>query len=504
MNRLVSLVIFALVFLAAVPRVAGVYGDFWLDEIWSWRIAANVAAPKWILLHPVARYDNNHPLNTLTMWLSGHHVYSAVYRVPAVMSGIGTIVVAAIVLRRRGVAEMFAGVLLVGFAYPLVIFSSEARGYAPAVFFALVAFDALDRYLRSRGWFANLAFVLACVLGIAAHLTFVYFWAAAVVWTIARFARERRRATSPVDGTHAAHSHHEGVGVLDYGSTQRGVGWFGIMWHLLRLHLVPAAALALLYWVFIRHLTIGGAPDESILSKLRGAIGNLLGAGDSTPATVVLLLVVGALFVASLRLIRRSGDDLWIFLVGVIVAPIVIVGAQLALVERRQPVEARYFLVAYAFVLLAVAMLLGHWLRQHDRRRTAAILLLAGFLALNLYHTVRFLRVGRGQYQEAVLYMVERSGRPVITVLSDHPLRTAMVLDYYRRVVPPNQQLVIYDGSGDAPSPWTHGPPVWLIVHSNKRNEPPGEFAGFVFDREFTYYGLSGYSWYLYRNRTLK
>src|SRR5688500_17228352 len=180
-NRLVSLVIFALVFLAAVPRVAGVYGDFWLDEIWSWRIAANIAAPKWILLHPVARYDNNHPLNTLTMWLSGHHVYSAVYRVPAVMSGIGTIVVAAIVLRRRGVAEMFAGVLLVGFACRLVSCSSEARGYAPAVFFALVAFDALDRYLRSRGWFANLAFVLACVLGIAAHLTFVYFWAAAVV-----------------------------------------------------------------------------------------------------------------------------------------------------------------------------------------------------------------------------------------------------------------------------------------------------------------------------------
>jgi hypothetical protein len=96
--------------------------------------------------------------------------------------------------------------------------------------------------------------------------------------------------------------------------------------------------------------------------------------------------------------------------------------------------------------------------------------------------------------------MVERTNRPVITVLSDHPLRTEMVLEFYKFFVPPVQQLVIYDGTAQRPQ-WTHGPPMWVIVHKNRRGEPPDQFQGYVFEREFPYYGLSGYSWYLYRRR---
>ena len=112
------------------------------------------------------------------------------------------------------------------------------------------------------------------------------------------------------------------------------------------------------------------------------------------------------------------------------------------------------------------------------------------------------LRGGRGHYLDAVLYMVERTNGPVITVLSDHPLRTGWVLEFYRFFVPPVQQMVIYDGTAPRPQ-WTQGPPMWVIVHSNRRGQPPDQFQGYVFDREFPYYGLSGYSWYLYRRRDL-
>lgn len=459
-----------LILIAAAPRVAGVYSDFWLDEIWSWRIAANLAHPWQVFTHPVALSDNNHPLNTLLMWSIGHNPHSAAYRVPALAAGIGSIFVVALILRRRGTVDSLVGVALVGSSYPLIVYSSEARGYALAVFFALVAFDALERFLRSRGWLANCVFVGACVLGIVSHLTFAYFYLGALAWSVCRWARERRGGAEAF-----------------------------------RCHLVPLAVLAALWAGFVRSLTIGGAPEESTWRALITAAGGLLGAGASLVAAIGLASVAILLFVWSLIELRRRRDDLWLFLiVAVIVAPIVIVGGQLLLSTQRQPIAARYFLVPFVFLLFGIATLLSDWLRRGHGTSAAAGVILLAFVVVNMGQTIPFLRIGRGHYQEAILEMSLRTPHPFITVLSDHPLRTAMVLDFYQSFLSPHQELVIYDGSSTEPVQFTHGPPMWLIVHSNKRGEAPDQFPGFVFDRELPYYGLSGYSWYLYRHESIR
>src|SRR5688572_15054582 len=58
MRRAVAPLILALLIVACALRVAGLYDDFWLDEIWSWRIAGELARPWQVFTHPSARYDN--------------------------------------------------------------------------------------------------------------------------------------------------------------------------------------------------------------------------------------------------------------------------------------------------------------------------------------------------------------------------------------------------------------------------------------------------------------
>ena len=479
MHRFVGPLVVLLLLVASALRVMGVYDDFWLDEIWSSRVSGELAYWWQVFTHPSARYDNNHPLNTMLMWAQGVHPGWRLYRVPHVLAGVASVAVAAIILRRRGPLEALVGTLLVGFSYPLVFFSSEARGYALVVFFALVAFDALERYLASRGWFSNVVYVVACALGLLAHLTFVYFLAAAVAWSTMRFARERR-----------------------------GGGF--VAWHLLRLHLLPGASLALLYVVFVRHLTIGGAPTEALFDAVRNALGDLLGAEESPDLAVALILASFLLLVINIRTLRAGRDDLWVFLVTVVVTPFVVVTLQILIVEARQPIMARYFLVPFAFVLIGWSVLLSDGLRRRGVWRVASASLVVGFVALNLYHTVLFLRVGRGHYHDAVTYMATyppgRTPPPVIVISSDHPLRTGWVLSFYSRFLPPQQQMVIYDDKDPTRlAPRTNGPPMWLVFHSPLHGQPPHGAAldQYVFDREFPHYGLSGYSWYLYRHRGL-
>ena len=479
MHRFALPLVVLLLLVASALRVAGIYDDFWLDEIWSWRISGQLGSPWQVFTHPAALYDNNHPLNTLLMWSQGVHPGWRLYRVPNLLAGVASVAVAAVITRRRGRLEALVGTLLVGFSYPLVLFSSEARGYALVVFFALVAFDALERYLASRGWFWNVVYVLACILGLLAHLTFVYFLAAAAAWSTVRFARERQ-------------------------------GPSFVAWHTLRLHLLPAVSLALLYVVFVRNLTIGGAPNEDLFPAVRNALSDLLGAEGSPNLAVALIVAAAVLVMMTVRMLRARRDDFWVFLVTVVVTPFVVVSLQILFVEGRQPIMARYFLVPFVFVLIGWAMLFGDWLKRRSARRVASAAIIIGFVALNLYHTALFLRVGRGHYHDAVQYMATyppgRTPPPVIVVSSDHPLRTAMVLHFYSVFVPPQQQMIIYnDADVTRLAPRTHGPPMWVVFHSPLHGTPPrgAGFDQYVFDREFPYYGLSGYSWYLYRHRGL-
>jgi hypothetical protein len=461
-----------LILLGAALRIAGIFDDFWLDEIWSLRIAQSMRFVPDLLLSARARWDNNHPLITLVMYLTGDRAQWWIWRIPSLLAGIGATILAGIVLARRDPRAALCGCGLFALSYPLIFFSSEARGYSLAVFFALLALDALDRYLTRPTIAVNCTFVVGCVLGILSHLTFVHAYAGMLAWSIWRLNRAGRGMAVP----------------------------------LARLHLLPLIAFALVYFSFARHLSIGGAPEQRSLLAVAESVGQLLGSGDDSTLAIIAAVAGAAVLAASLAGIRRSGSDLWVLvLVSAVISPALVLGRQLLFAQQRQPIAPRYFLVCYAIALLGAALGATFALRRGGAWRLLASTILGAFVLTNLAQTALFIRGGRGHYSDAVAYMLRRDPSSNIRILSDHNLRTEMVLDFYSsRLEPPGRKLIIYDGNENPPTPRPLGPPMWVIVHSNKRNElPAAEFAGFVFDREFGFAGLSGYSWYLYRSREI-
>ena len=57
---------------AIVMRVPGIAQDFWFDEAWSWLLVQQLVASPLDVLTRV-HVDNNHPLNSLFLYLFGAH-----------------------------------------------------------------------------------------------------------------------------------------------------------------------------------------------------------------------------------------------------------------------------------------------------------------------------------------------------------------------------------------------------------------------------------------------
>jgi uncharacterized membrane protein len=144
-RRLIILGACAVVVIAGVLQVLAARGDLWFDEIWSLRLAEKVDSAVEIVT--ILIRDNNHILNTLWMYTVGDPSWLMIYRLPAVSAGVGAVVLSGLIARRWGTTAAVLGLVLTGLSYPLVHYSSEARGYAPAVFFGFAALLSLDRFL---------------------------------------------------------------------------------------------------------------------------------------------------------------------------------------------------------------------------------------------------------------------------------------------------------------------------------------------------------------------
>jgi hypothetical protein len=449
--------------IGAASRVAGLFDDFWLDEIWSWRIARSARSAADLLASPAARVDNNHPLNTLLLYLLGDLAYWPAYRIPSVLAGVGTVVLAAWhVSRRFGRTEGAFAAVLLGLSYPLVHYSSEARGYAPMTFFAMAGFVSLDRFLGKRSWRTAATFAASAILGLLSHLTFAHFYVAAVIWSASRLFRESR---SRRDATRA----------------------------FLSCHVAPVAFAAWFYWVFVRHMTIGGAPDTSLPGVVATALSLLCGGPtDGTARGVVAFASAASLAAALVVAWRRDRSLSLFFLTCVVVSPAIFVAAQAVSMRGMETLFPRYFLVSttFAYVLLAIA--LGWLWRRGDR--APVVLLLGCVSAAHLHQTAAFLRGTRGHYADAVRHMTATTPGGAPTVASDNPFRTTMLLDFYARGGTP----VAHVNASRAE------PADWFIVNTPQAGrQPPAEVTvggvAYRFDREFTYHGLSGWSWYLFR-----
>ena len=148
--RLYAAACAAILVAAAAVRIGAARGDLWLDEIWSLRATSQISSP--LEVFTKIHYDNNHYLNSLWLYCVGLHGNSLEYRALSIVAGVGAVAMAWLVGRRRSAAAGLLSMLVAAFSYVMVVYSSEARGYLAAVFFALLSFYLLDRHFETKRW----------------------------------------------------------------------------------------------------------------------------------------------------------------------------------------------------------------------------------------------------------------------------------------------------------------------------------------------------------------
>jgi hypothetical protein len=450
-------------------RVPGMLHDFWFDEAWSaLLVREHVASPLDILTQ--LHIDNNHPLNSFFLYALGDRRAWIVYRIPSLIFGLASVVFAGRIMARRGRAQAVVAMILIACSYPLIVYSSEARGYASMIFFLLLAIDAYERYLVTQAWLALTTFWVAVILGFLSHLTFVHAYGAMLLWA-GHEARMRR-------------------------------GESGAVAHIAATHSVPLLFLAAFYLVYIRHLHVAGGEPASLRSVLAETVGATLG----TPARGAWLAVAVAALVlvvaAGLTRVGRVDPGLCVFfLSGILVVPAVAILVEFARASFIEPrFFPRYFLVSITLCLLLGSWVLGEELEKGGMRRLAAAIVILGYALGNLWQAADFIRYGRGHYREALAHMARETAEPAIRVASNSDFRTRVLLAFYGRYLPPGRTLIFFG----AASPHVDEAD-WRIREDVEPTSsvPPelGDGRGhrFRLAERYPFYGLSGCQWSLYR-----
>ena len=442
------------------------FHDFWLDEVWSYLIVRGLTSPLEVLTR--AHIDNNHPLNSWFLYALGDQTAWVVYRIPALLLGAGSVALAGLVMSRQSRVAAVAAMVLVGCSYPLIVYASEARGYAPMIFFVLLAIDAVWRYGRTRGWRPLITFWVASALGFLSHLTFVHAYAAILVWSAyTSWARGRARAA---------------------------------MVTLVAVHAVPLGFLATLYLVYGRHLRVAGAEFVGWPTVIAETSAVTLG----LPARGVWLLLapilVAVLLVQALKAIRRRDAGLFLlFVTGILVVPALSMAAELRHAVLEPRFFPRYFLVSITLFLLLMAWFVGEQWQRGATGRLATVAGVSVYAMLSLWQVASFISVGRGHYRDALAEIAARTTGPEIRLSSNSDVRTSLLLDFYRRYLPSGKTVAFYPNS----SPLVQEA-RWRIVETL---EPDAIVASEIDDgkghrfrlmKQFPFYGLSGCAWSVY------
>src|SRR6266478_1618634 len=260
-----------------VVRVLAAQNDLWFDEVWTLELLRErVHCLSDVFIN--VKHSNNHHLVSLWMWLVGQNASSLTYRLPSIMASIGTVVLAGFIGARRSWLEGCIAVTLTSSSYLLIHFGTEARGYSLAIFFALLAWYALQRFEERRSWIWIVVFWSAVVLGFLAHLEFAVCFAGLVAWALWRFVRYRSK-------------------------------WRQAVLDLFALFTVPIVLLLAFYFVAVRGMEVGGGPTYQLWPLLIKTASYMLGGPASGPAAgIVALLAVAAICVVLVYLMFERDD----------------------------------------------------------------------------------------------------------------------------------------------------------------------------------------------------
>jgi hypothetical protein len=396
-----------LIALGVLLRVACARGDLWVDEIWTLELVAPLR-DGFAVFRDIS-HDNNHFLNSLWMYLLGQDAPPLLYRLPSILFGGLSILVAGRIGARQSPAAGLVAAFLVAFAFPFVNYGSEARGYGALILAMLVAYDALDRALpllgrpESRTELTRLGWIMGAAAGFGAFSHLEMFLG---------------MATLALAGL---------AGAVAFGANTGRAARLGAAARLF----VPSAllmlpAVAAVAAGMARHgVTIGALThfDGGFATGYGGLVAALAGLPAATPGWLALALALGLLVLAAVAGWLTRAQALFAFV------SLVAVPALIFLADPPNQQYPRYYLVFGALLApLAAAAAAGLWTRPWGRPAVvagAALFLLgqAGPLSALARH-------GRGEVSPLVALMAQAKTPSYASQIKRSP---QYVVDYYAR-----------------------------------------------------------------------
>jgi hypothetical protein len=445
---------------AADLRIWGAQNGLWLDEILSLELAARVSSVTDIFFK--IHFDNNHYLNTLFLYLLGNRGDWPGYRMLSVVAGIGTVALAGVIGKEKGRAGALIAMILTGFSYVLTLYSSEARGYSTLVFFSLLSYHLMRRYLRDPRWPLALAFSLSATLGFLSHLTFLSFFLSLLLWSACVMVRKP-------------------------GGLKRLTAFLALSFGL------PSAVLIVLYLGDIRYMQIGGGTPQGLWHCYESAEAWVLGMPPMTAAGFAVMIIFFGLAIQMLW--RQERELILLFASGIAGMPLL-----LAWLDRSDFFYVRYFIIQIALSLIVLAYYLAFlWRRPGYAGKVVTSLILTLYLAANGRHLIALYQFGRGDDRDALRYMAERSGGSAITVGGDIDLRIGTVLLFYSSLGIEQRPIRYFTHSA-----WPAQGPEWFVAEKESFDDPVSpanlEVAGHQYKlvRLFPSAPLSGLHWFVY------
>jgi len=271
-----------LTLVALLLRLNAAADNFWLDEIFTYFLVMNQ-------VHAVSDIFTGIKIEhqflvTLSMYLLGDQLNWVWYRLPSVIAGAGSIALMALVgYRRMRPAALIVTLAVAAVSYPLVVYSSEARGYAPATFFSLAMWVLIDAYWRHRNQAWLIGFWSATVIAVLYHPAAVCIYLSLGLWSLVREWRV-------------------GGGLLRVGR------------ELALCHAVPIAFMALLYFTVMRQWgSVGG--DVLPLARVIGdTMATAMGLPMQPEFRWSALFIGSALITSGLLILARLvRSDIWLF-----------------------------------------------------------------------------------------------------------------------------------------------------------------------------------------------
>lgn len=457
-----------IIVVSSIVRLLGAFNDFWLDEIWSLEWARSLNSP--IEIFTGIHFDINHWLYTYFLYISGDQPCLVVYRIPALVAGIITVAIIYPMHHYHTKVELLTAVLMIGTSYLMTVYSSEARGYAFAVLFALLSFYLMRDYLNKKKWQSNVLFCLAAVLGLSSHLTFIFPYAAILLWSLLAFIRKQKK-------------------------------WRDAIIDSARCHAVPCVFFALLYFLDIRHIRHGGATVYPLADVLCRTVTLTVGGPTSSPIAAIISLGCAALVVIEIIKLWREKSDLWIFYLTLFfLGPACVILVSSGDFSYWLP---RHFIVCVPFFILLLARFLSSCYHYGKDGKIIYATFLMLYCAGNTVRISEFLKDGRGHYLAAVKYMAEKTENTIITAGSDHDFRNRMMLNFYSRYLPGDKHIIYVNQNEKSDKA-----PEWYIMHDLEKDFVPepvyvdSENRRYILAKSFRYSGISGWHWFIYHLTT--